>query len=43
MDEIYDLCAELYEALADKEQDKIKELTKKLTKSLRDIQISTDE
>lgn len=43
MDEINSLCAELYEALADKERKEVKEIVKKIVRSLRDIQISTDE
>jgi ElaB/YqjD/DUF883 family membrane-anchored ribosome-binding protein len=43
MKELYDLCAELYEALADKNDDESKEVVKKINAVLRDIQKSKDE
>lgn len=43
MKELYDLCAELYEALADKDEDESKEAIKKIGTVLRDIQKSKDE
>lgn len=43
MKEIYDLCAELYEALADSDDDESKEVVKKINAVLRDIQKSKDE
>jgi len=43
MSEINDLCAELYESLADKNYNESSEVIKKLSKALRDIQKSNDE
>lgn len=43
MNEINDLCTELYEALADQEIDDVRELIKKLNKVLRDIHKSNNE
>lgn len=43
MQEINDLCAELYESLADRNDEEVKEAIKKLGKVLRDIQKSNDE
>jgi chorismate mutase len=43
MKELYDLCAELYESLADKNDEESKEVIKKINSVLRDIQKSKDE
>jgi hypothetical protein len=43
MKEINDLCAELYESLADRNDEESKEVIRKLVKVLRDIQKSNDE
>lgn len=43
MQEINDLCAELYESLADRNDEEVKEVIKKLGRVLRDIQKSKDE
>lgn len=43
MDEINDLCSQLYESLADKDTEEAKSVIIKMIKALRDIQKSTDE
>jgi mevalonate kinase len=43
MNEINNLCSELYEALADKDVEEIKDIIRKLNKVLRDVHKSNHE
>ena len=43
MDEINDLCCELYEAMSDKDTSEIKDIIRKLSKVLKDVHKSNNE